>query len=445
MRRILVFVILFFIAAGLVYPYIKGLVLRHEIKQSVEKFNNRLTDSVTSGSIRSITINHYETRYAESDIEWVVKTQCLNPWFDINDIILLDRMTHTFSNKVVSQTSFEKNLPYQKWVDQYLNGKDPLNITTEYFLSGDIKSFVTMDEFIIKNGTDTFHVKSGKVQFEFYKDLEQVVLNLSWNGIKMPGILRIDPLQITCQMKKANGKIWEGTAQFGVNGFTLFSLENPLALKELTGEYRSVVDENLSMVSIDLSAAIHSWASKMWNFSSGRGKLMLHNLDADGVVQFIRLYRDSRTDFLRQAFLLDMDSPAMERMVKQEITKLGAHFMDVYEMFLRKGLKIHLKEFHVTVPEGDIRADVRLALKKSMTRSGFLPVLLKPTRALDIFSLKSDIGMPDNLVKDPTMLTSPPFGQMKSGLFVFKENRLEHQAEIRDNGLWLNNNAVELP
>jgi hypothetical protein len=79
-----------------------------------------------------------------------------------------------------------------------------------------------------------------------------------------------------------------------------------------------------------------------------------------------------------------------------------------------------------------------------MTLAQFIPIMIQPELALDVFSLKSKVSLPYELIGDQENLLHPMFPGMQTGLFVREENNLIHSAETRNGKLFLNGQEVTL-
>ncbi len=83
-------------------------------------------------------------------------------------------------------------------------------------------------------------------------------------------------------------------------------------------------------------------------------------------------------------------------------------------------------------------------LKKDMTIAQFYPILAQPSHALEVFFLKSNLSLPSAMVGNRPDLTMPVFPGMQTGLFRQEGEAFFHQAETRENKLYLNGEEVLL-
>jgi hypothetical protein len=116
----------------------------------------------------------------------------------------------------------------------------------------------------------------------------------------------------------------------------------------------------------------------------------------------------------------------------------------VYEKLLKQGLELQISDLKAQLSQGQIKGNMTLGLRKDMTLAQFFPIIVQPGLALDIFSLKSDLILPYELIADKKNLLHPIFPGMQTGFFVKKGNNLIHSAETRNGKLFLNGQEVEL-
>jgi hypothetical protein len=79
-----------------------------------------------------------------------------------------------------------------------------------------------------------------------------------------------------------------------------------------------------------------------------------------------------------------------------------------------------------------------------MTLAGFIPIVMNPYLALDIFSLESKLSLPARMAGNNPDLISPIYPGMQTGFFLQTGDRLTHEAQTRDGRLFLNQKEVEL-
>jgi len=137
MKKIVAVVLLILIiAAGA--PFINGLLLEKTIRNVFEEANSMYTES---GFDYSLEIIDYDRNFLTSDIEWKINFGSLKALYGIEEMIFTEHARHGYI-KVVSNTSFEKNEWFQRFIENKLQGENPFTITTSYTLFGDIESVV---------------------------------------------------------------------------------------------------------------------------------------------------------------------------------------------------------------------------------------------------------------------------------------------------------------
>ena len=105
---------------------------------------------------------------------------------------------------------------------------------------------------------------------------------------------------------------------------------------------------------------------------------------------------------------------------------------------------IQILNLRAETSKGDINGELHLTLKKNMTLAGFIPAMLQPSLALEIFSLRSYLRIPRIMVKDDQRLVAPVMEGMETGLFVEDGDDLVHDARTESGELILNGRKVML-
>ena len=114
--------------------------MEHIVKQAFSNLSMMYSDT---GSDVSIEMLQYDRNIFSTEIELKMRLGSLKAVYGVEEIIFVDRAKHGFTG-IVSRTSLEKNKWFTDFVSNKLNGKDPLAITTEYKLSGQITSTITL-------------------------------------------------------------------------------------------------------------------------------------------------------------------------------------------------------------------------------------------------------------------------------------------------------------
>ncbi|MCF6246055.1 MAG: YdgA family protein [Desulfobacula sp.] len=430
---------LLLILAGVGFPFFKGIVLERVIRQTVDDINLAYADS---GQKAVIEIQEYDRRYSDSTIEWKLHLGTFKDVLGIEELILLDHVDHGYS-KTVSSTSLEKNNWFKNFQNQNFNGENPVTIKTVYSLFGDIGSKIELASFSIKKGENAIQIKPGILNLKFIKKLKQIICQLSWEGIVF-GKQHLTNVRFATQMDKVSKGIWSGTASFSVDSIISDDGSHFFEIKNFTTEYSLGYQKEPSTVSIGVTLGMDQFESSPMDIKNAAIQFGIKHLDAKGFEELVVLNTQMNARLMEKVLVLKDDPHAVAKEVQSQTKRLGREMIENMETFLRQGLEVSLSDFHAQIPQGEIKANMVLGLKKTMTLSGFLPLLMNPSYAMDIFSLKSDIQIPYTLVGYQKGLLYPLIPGMQTGLFITQGENLVHRARIRDGKLFLNQKEVIL-
>ena len=157
----------------------------------------------------------------------------------------------------------------------------------------------------------------------------------------------------------------------------------------------------------------------------------------------MQLYTEMANTILQEITAAEDDPEKMKTVFQEQMGRTQFQMMTAYESLLKKGLEFQISDLHAQLPSGEVKGDAVLSLNKDMTFAQFIPLVHQPELVVDVFSLKSDVSLPAELVGDNPDLLSPIYPGMQTGLFVKNGENLTHKAETRDSKLYLNGLEVE--
>lgn len=425
------------LSAGLGFPFFKGIFLERAVRQSIDELKQDYSEGAHGAKIEILA---WDKGWKTSTIKWRVQSAALTAASGIDHLILVDRVDHGYSPKIISSTDFTKNAWYKNGMDRYLDGKNPLTVQTVYTLAGDIRSKVNIKAFTIIRDTDAIAVMSGSAVVQWQQEKKRLNVQLLWDGFKIDGKLELGMVKFTAGVAKTDRLIWEGTNDLSIDSAILTQDDRSRSFEKLSARYTISYNETNSTVSIHAKAGVDLLASGREDIRDMGVTLELKNLDSRALEQIVKSNRMEASDWA--AILSRYKGP--DQVVQHRIEGLRKALTDNWELFLKKGCEVQIKGLTATLVEGNISADLSLGLKKSMTLTGFLPVLLQPSRITDIFALSSRVKIPYQLVGYRPYLLEPFWDLMPTGLFVGKGPDLVHQAQIRDGKLFLNQQEVVL-
>ncbi len=434
--------ILIFISAG--FPFIKGLALERVVRQSVGDIN--LTYANSDQDV-AIEIQAYDRKYADSIIEWKLHLGSFKDVLGVEEIIFLDHVEHGYSNgysKIISSTSLEKNYWFKNFQTLFVDGKNPVTIKTMYGFSGDIESRIELAGFSIKKEKNEILINPGVFNIFFKKELHQILAQCNWGGVVVSEKQHLTGVRFTSQMDKASEHMWGGTASLAIDSIAAGDGNHFFDIKKLSMDYSRGYQKDPSTFSIGVILGMAQLESSQMDIKDAILHFDIKHLDAKGFEELNAWNAHMRSQLIEKVVALKDDPNAMTKEIERQIKILGREMMGQLEKFLRQGLEISLGNLHAQVPQGEISADIVLGLKKRMTLPGFLPILMSPSYAMDIFSLKSDIQIPYTLVGYQHRLLAPLIPGMQTGLFIAEGKNLVHKARTRNGKLFLNQKEVVL-
>ena len=440
MKKGVIVSVLILMLAGAGFPFFKGVLLERAVRRSAESVNQDISGPSEGGAIE---IRAWDKGYTDSIVEWTFAPPWLEAVYGIPKIIIVDRIHHGIFS-IVSVTSLEKNIWFKKWIDRHLDGNNPLKITTTYQLTGDISTRMDLEGFTIKERRHNLEVRPGSMDMAFTKSGNQISTKMTWQGIGIEGKLNLGGIDLTSQATKATDLIWKGNARLSCKEIFIKNRDRRAQIQSLITGYTVAYEKASSQVSIDLTAKMASFLSDQTDVRDAQGTLVLENLDADGVQDLIRLNNSMRSSLISQITGVGEDLDSIGNALEKQMQKQWSKMAGIWEKFLRKGMAIRVSGLYARLPEGDVNADFVLGLNRSMTLTGFLPVMMQPSLITDIISLESDISLPYTLIGYQPALLNPLFEGMQTGLFITQGQSLVHQARIKDNKLFLNNLEVLL-
>ncbi|WP_457552715.1 DUF945 family protein [Desulfobacula sp.] len=440
MKKISLAVLVIILLAGAGTPLFKGLMMERILKQAFEKINQRNADK---GFDISLEILEYDRNYFSSQIEWKINTGILKTLYGVEDIVLIDRADHGIST-MVSDTSLEKNKGFMDFVNNKLNGKNPLEIKTKYRLSGNIESRITMEPFSFKDGNTLIEIKPGQMVLCFDKGVKNISSEMTWAGYQAPGKSSMVNLSFHSKMDRKSSYVWEGNILFAIEKMKADDGKVPFELANLKADHTMTFDKEGNRISIGMGYGMDRITAGQGQIKDGFFQINVNKIDARGYEDFITLYSQIVHDSMDEIVAAKSHPHTMAKTLKRQMTTLGIQLLGVYEKILKKGFEIQVSGLKAQLPQGKLKGDVTISLKKDMTMAQFLPIMMKPSKALDIFYLKSDISLPYSLFGDNEILLSPLYSGMQTGLFVKKGDRVVHRAKTREQKLFLNGKEVVL-
>lgn len=440
MKKIVVAVLLLIIIAGVGAPFVSGLMMEKIVKQAFSNLNTMYSDT---GSDVSIEMTQYDRHIFSTEIEWKMRLGSLKAVYGVEEIIFIDRAEHGFTG-IVSRTSLEKNSWFTEFVDSKLDGKNPLAITTEYKISGEILSTIALDAFSLPVEDEVVEIKAGRAVLACDKELKHFFSEASWEGFLVSEKLKVEGISITSSLEKISTYLWNGTVSFKVDKSEFAGNFEQVELVNFKGDYTLAVNEEENTISVMTTFGADQLVTELEEIDNAFVRIGIINMDVQGFEEFMKLYTEMANTVLKEITVAEDDPEEMKTIFQEQMGRTQFQMMTAYESLLKKGLEFQITDLHAGFPSGEVKGDAILSLNKDMTFAQFIPLIHQPELVVDVFSLQSNVTLPAELVGDNPMLLSPIYRGMQSGFFVKDGEKFVHKAETRDSKLYLNGLEVNL-
>lgn len=425
---------------GASIPLASGLIMERTVRSAFQDMN---TFFAAKGADFSLEIINYDRSYLTSDIEWKIDLGTLKAIYHIDQVVFKDHAKHGFAG-VVSTTSLEKNPWYAAFVDEKLQGRDPIHMSTAYGLLGNIDMEIALDAFSFIVENETIDVKPGSMAVATDRKLKHFTSTFSWQGLSAGKKFNIGETSMASNLEMVSTFIWDGDASFSLQNIKAQEKENLLEIKGIEGKYLFDVADDQTTMSWQALFSLDNLDAKDMNVDDASVRFVTKGLNVKGYEEFMALYAQNVSELLDQMAALQDDPETAKEIMGKQMAAMGVNMMAVYEKLLKAGLELQVADLEIKLAEGDITGGVTLRLLKDMTFMQFAPIVTQPELLFDIFYLKSDFSLPASLVGDNPKLLAPVFPGMKTGLFVKRGDNLVHAAETTNGKLIVNSEEVVL-
>ncbi len=441
MKKIAIVLILLLITAGICMPYFSGLITQKVLVRAVENANQLYADS---GSDMRLEITAYDRKFSTSTLEWKINLGALSSVYGINELIFNEEAVHGYTG-VVSQTRLDKTPGFSDLINQQLDGKNPLHIQTQYPLIGDITSTANLDAFFITKGKKQIEIKPAQFSFIMDKALKRFSSGAAWEGCKIGEELVVGPVNLVSNMEHMTQYIWDGKTVVDIQQLLIKDGQHPVEMQNLKLESTMAYAPEKNRVSAEmgLGAGLVLEDGKQ-QLKDAFVRVGIHQMAATGYENVFKLYTTMAHDLAQDMAGKALDQEEMQDRFKQAMAESGMKIVTEAEKLLKKDLEIKISDLKALLPQGEVKGNLSLSLKKDMTLAGFVPVMMQPAVALDIFSLQSDFSFPAEMAEDNPYLLNPVYPGMQTGMFVRTGDTLTHEARTQDGKLFINQKEVIL-
>ncbi len=421
-------------------PFASGLLLEKYVRSAFKDMNAIYAETGTGYSLEIIS---HERNYSTSVIEWKIDLGVLKTIYPIGEVVFVDHVEHGFAG-IVSTTSLEKNPWFTSFVDEKLQGRNPLHISTVYGYLGNIETTIVSDAFSATFEDENVDVKPGRLTIATDYKLQHFHSTGEWQGFSAGEKMAVGPTFVASNLKMLSPFLWDGDFHFEVQHVKAQENEEQFILKGVKGDYRIDVKRDQLLMSGEALISIDGFSSKNMKIDNAKVRFSAGGLRVESYEAFMKIYTQTMSKFFADMAALEAQPEKSKEVMNQQMAAIGFQMVAAYEKLMQEGFELKISDLEVKLAEGDISGDITLRFLKDMTFMQLIPIASKPELLLDLFYLKSNCKLPVKLVGDNTKLTTPAYSGMQTGLFVKSGDYLVHQAETAGGKFMLNSAEVIL-
>lgn len=442
MKKIVLAAGVIVVLAALGSPFISGMVMEKVVRDSFADLNQRYAES---GQDVRAEIVRYDRGFGSSEIEWRISSEGMKAFAEVGEVVFIDQAEHGLSG-ITTSTSLTKNGWYADFVNSRLGGKDPLHITTTYRYNGDMRTAVSLEPFTIQEGQDTVAVRAGQLAVAFAQEFKGFSAEGSWEGMEVADNVSLAGISFKSDLAMISPYIWDGKMQMAMQGGRAKG-ENEFDTLEVAALKIDTLldyDEKRKKLAASAEYSAESLVAGTEKIGNIFARLGVKELDAPRYEEFMKLYTETMRHLFAEIAAAKNDPQKMQEVIDRQMANIGFQLVAAGEKLMTQGLEFQLSDLNLQVPEGPIKGNVLVRLKKDLTFAQVLPVVNQPKLALGILELKSAFSLPGVLAGDAPLMFSPIYPGMQTGFFVQNGDIVSHSAETRDDKLFLNDKEVLL-
>ncbi len=441
MRKMLTVAAVIAVAVLAVLPYANGVIMQQALSSVIDDYNALYPNRMAGYSLEMVA---YERHYFTSNFEIKINMGSLEDFYGFESASVVMHATHRLLG-VVATARIDHNPGFADFVDQRLNGRNPVSITTCFSLLSGFDTTAATNAFSIGIDGDTLDVKPGKLVFRTDRSLEKINITGNWGGLTDGETFTVGNTTMTSGFKRVADLVWEGEALIHVDRAEAIGNEAQLHAKNLEIAYGIEADQQSDAIGGDVLLTAESIRLKDREVKDASVRLAVNNVDLSAYKAFAERYFQITATMMPQLKSLnDAGDREPTDEAKQAMALYGIQMMTAWEQLLTEGLELMVSDFHVTLPEGDVAGDLTLRLLQDMTLARFAPLIYQPQMLTDIIHLQSHLTIPATVVGENPNLLTPLHPVMQTGVFVLEGDNLVHTAVTKDGMLLLNGMAVNL-
>ncbi len=436
-KLIVIVVLLVVIAAGL--PFLNGVLLERILRKAIDDANAMQAENPFGYSFEIV---NYKRGYSTTDMELKLDMGILKDIYGIDSVTVREHAKHG-TMKVVSTISLEDNEWYSSFLNERLDGKDPLHVETCYSLFGGIKSDVILDDFSTDIEDVTLHIKKAEFKVTSDRSLQNYNISGIWEGLDIDQKFSVNEVSMEMDMEMITRLLWDSDALINIKSIDFTEKGNNTKISDLKVQTLTDADVDTNTIGYDVHYNIGSIRSGDNNIEDTSVHLAVKGLKIDAFEEFRKTYFEKLSQVMSKIDLRDPGKLNDDQM-RKEMAQMNIKMIAAYEKLLKEGLEIKVSDVRVNLPRGEIKGAVTLRLLQDMTVAQFLPFMNQPQDLFEALYIQTDISLPAKLVGESPLLLRPPVPDMKTGIFIKDGDYLVNKMETKNGKLFLNDNEVSL-
>lgn len=440
MKRILIVVGCLVVLAGASMPWVNGMLMERGYRQLVDQANAMYQEQ---GLDMKVEILRYDRSYKTSEVEWKIILGSYSGLYGVEEITMVDRGTHGL-HKAVFSSSLEKNPWYQEFISSQPSFGDPLSITTEYDLLGDIQSRFTLAPLEMMVEGEKLMVKEASMEFTCDWLLENFTASGTWEGVQVGETVNIAGISLNSDMKIVSTYIWDGIAKIHIKNIEGREGDVEVQVDDVDLDYDIGYDPVKKVLEFEVSYGVGRFSDGTEEVKDAGVTFALRGVDAIAYEEFVRMYTELLGEVFADMQGAEDDPEAMLRAIEQKLTSVGLQMAGVAEKFMKSGFEISVSDLRAGLEEGNIHGEALIRLEKDMTMAQMFPMVQQPNLIFDYLSFHSDLRIPSTLVGENPMLLEPAYPGMQTGIFVREGDDLVSKIETREKKLFINEEEFSL-
>ncbi len=312
---------------------------------------------------------------------------------------------------------------YTTFVNDSLNGKDPLSLTGKVTLWGSIKQRLELEEFQFTDDSNVVSVKPAYINFDTNKELSDFIISGKLNGMDVKGgsdAFTLGQSEIKGDISLNEQGIGIGEIEFAVSSLNgLIKDQSTIELNDLlvVGQTQEK-GENLDM---DYQIKVENIITKL---TDGETDIDLKKLNFAMSMHGVDTLKVAAINQKMSDFYNDILSNQSAEPSTEQLGSLMAIVPDL-EALLKSGLQLKTS-LSADVSKEPASAEFDIALIDNMTMAEFMLAFSNPESLLDKMSANLKTSIPDSILSKQVLLKEAVINSP-----FYEQNGTSYQTDIK--------------